>query len=225
VGTIVCVSLSPFDAEITTAAYRAAVEEAIASVPARALWAGDYHTADGYVACHADALSEAIAQSGERPAVVFTAHSLPCEEIDRDDAYVVQLGETVDAVARRAGLAAPGAYGGGPLGGAEAFGSSKGPVPWLVAYQSRGYRQCAWLEPDLEGVIDELAAAEHDGVVIAPVGFVTDHMETRYDLDIVARERAERLGIGFRRAAVPNAEPRMIDTFADAVLQVLPDPV
>jgi ferrochelatase len=175
---------------------------------------------------HADALRSALGRlDARRPMVAFTAHSLPCEDADEDAAYTLQLQETADAVALQAALGGPGGPGRAPFGGSHAFGAGDGPIPWVVAYQSRGQRDCAWLEPALESVMDEAKRAGSDGIVVSPIGFVTDHMETRYDLDIVAREHAQDLGMGFVRAAAPNDDERMIGVLADAVFEMLPDPV
>lgn len=222
VDTVIALSLSPFESEITTQAYRAAVRDVATSFGMRVLETPGYHEHPALISAHANALQDALeSTTARRPFIVFSAHSLPCEEMDRDDTYVRQLAETAVSVARAAGLE-EGAVTPAFEGLAPALGGG-GARPWTVAYQSRGYRACAWLEPALDAVMLSAVAAGHDGIVIAPVGFVTDHMETRYDLDIVARRVAEGMGVAFVRAAAPNDNPLVIEAFADAVMAVLPE--
>jgi ferrochelatase len=90
---------------------------------------------------------------------------------------------------------------------------------WLVAYQSKGARGGEWLGPDVDDVIDGVVAEGHHGVLVVPLGFATDHMETLYDLDVVARRRARDAGIAFARSAVPNADPRLAASIAEAVME------
>jgi ferrochelatase len=107
------------------------------------------------------------------------------------------------------------------LGGIEAFGTLDGSSPWIVAYQSKGMRPGAWLEPDIEDVFRAAAEGGFTNVVVCPIGFATDHMETLYDLDIVAREDAESVGLGFARAVVPNDSEALIEALAGLVEPML----
>lgn len=227
VDTVIALSLSPFEAEITTKAYREAVSQAAALAGCAVIEAPGYHLHGGFVESHAAGLRDALRSlEAERPLVVMTAHSLPCDETSRDDTYVRQLRESASAVAVAAALREPSepsqvGLWTVPMETLWAENSVDAP-PWITAYQSRGYRACEWLEPELETVIEAAAGAGFDAVVVAPVGFVTDHMETLYDLDIVAREAASSAGLAYARAAVPNDDPRMIAAFAEVVLSVLP---
>jgi ferrochelatase len=139
--------------------------------------------------------------------VVFTAHSLP-ERILRDgDPYPEQLRATAQAVAERAGLGRPG-----------------GPA-WSVAWQSAGRTPEPWLGPDVLEVISELAAAYTcSGVLVCACGFVSDHLEVLYDLDIQARQRAEALGLSFGRTASVGADPGVLGALADLVVAQAPGP-
>jgi len=109
------------------------------------------------------------------------------------------------------------------LPGIESVGGLGGAVPWVFAYQSKGARPGAWLGPDLDDVIDAASSAGYDSIVVCPVGFATDHMETMYDLDIVAEERARARGLGFVRSAVPNDDPLLIAAFAELLAPHLRD--
>jgi protoporphyrin/coproporphyrin ferrochelatase len=218
---IVQVSLSPFESAITSGAYRNAVTNAAsAHEGVEVVETASFYDADGFVAALAQAAVAARASlTAERPLVVFTAHSLPVADAEADPRYVEQLRWTVAAVASGAGLA-PAAGEVEVLPGIVAFGHA-GETPWLFSYQSRGMTDAAWLEPQIEDVLDAAATAGYDGVAVCPVGFGTDHMETLYDLDIVAAERAAGLGLAFVRASVPNASPEMIDALVSRIEPLL----
>lgn len=95
-------------------------------------------------------------------------------------------------------------------------------VPWLLVYQSRGRRGSEWLEPDLSDAIRAAVGHGFDAVAVCPVGFITDHLETWYDLDIVARREAQDAGLAFARGKVPNTDSRLIDALVETVLSALP---
>jgi ferrochelatase len=91
-----------------------------------------------------------------------------------------------------------------------------------VVWQSRsGPPQVPWLEPDIVDHIDALHAGGVPAVVVAPIGFVSDHVEVIWDLDTEARERAEELGMGFARAATAGPDPRFADMVAELVAEHL----
>ncbi len=221
VDDLVWASLSPFDAAVTVGAYRTAVEAAAREAAMSATQAAPYHLREPFVGFFADALTASLgtrtARGGE-PLVVFSAHSLPLADVSADASYVRQLQATVVAVARRAGLGDPGAT--PELGGIAAFGGGAAGAPWLLAFQSKGARGGEWLGPELGDVIDA-AAPRFGGVLVCPVGFALDHMETRYDIDVVAARRARDAGLSFARTALPNDDPRMIEALADSVREVI----
>lgn len=128
--------------------------------------------------------------------VLFTAHSLPARLTDEGDPYVGEVEATAGAVARRLDLAR-----------------------WGVAFQSAGSRAGEWLRPALADTLPRLAAEGVRGVVVQPIGFVSEHVETLYDLDIEARRQAEALGLAFHRVPAAGDHPRLIDALADLVLR------
>lgn len=146
-----------------------------------------------------DLLAERVGKArGRLPAdatvlTVVTAHSLPARVLDGDDPYPRQLDETAAAVAEAAGL---------PEGS------------WQVAWQSAARTPEPWLEPDLLQVIRDTDA---DGVLVCPAGFVSDHLEILYDLDVQARAVADEAGIAFERTASLNDDPRFLGMLADVV--------
>jgi ferrochelatase len=130
--------------------------------------------------------------SPEAVDVVFTAHSLPERILAAGDPYPEELRASAAAVARRAGLGA-----------------------WRFAYQSAGATPEPWLGPDAAVVLAELARAGRHAVLIVPIGFVCDHVEVLYDVDVAYRELAERLGIRLERTASLNDDPLLVAAVAE----------
>lgn len=222
VREIISVSLSPFDAASTTGAYTSAVASAVAEHPGlRTIESAAYRRSPEFLGSLSDALEEVLHDElvrGSRSLIVFTAHSLPVADVAKDPAYVEQLRETAASVAELCG-AGP-ADGFDALPGVEAFGGHSG-APWLLAFQSKGRRGGEWVGPDLDEVIDHAVTAGFESVVVSPIGFAIDHMETQYDLDVCAADRALSAGIEFVRAKAPNDDERMIEALAGAVRAVL----
>jgi protoporphyrin/coproporphyrin ferrochelatase len=150
-----------------------------------------FYNHPGFVAAMADRLREALARlpaadRGEID-VVFTAHSIPLA-MARGSAYVAQLREACRLVAEAAGVA-----------------------NWRLAYQSRsGSPRTPWLAPDVLDELGALAAAGADAVVVAPIGFISDHMEVLFDLDEEAAARAADLGLRLVRAGTAGTHPAFV---------------
>jgi ferrochelatase len=131
--------------------------------------------------------------------VLMTAHSLPKRVVDREPGYIDMLRATAVAVAREAGLPDD---------------------RWHFAYQSAGHTPEEWLKPDMLQVLPELARAGHKAVLLAPVQFVADHLETLYDIDVAGKEQAEEAGVEhFARVPAPNDSPE----FAAALAAIVRD--
>lgn len=133
--------------------------------------------------------------------VLFTAHSLPQRIIDGGDPYPDELRATAVAVADRLGL-------------------EEG-RDWSIAWQSAGRTPEPWIGPDILEVIDSLAdEGSVPGVVVSAVGFVADHLEVLYDLDIEAANRAAARGLAFARTACVNDDAAVMGALADRVISV-----
>ncbi len=131
--------------------------------------------------------------------VLFTAHSLPQRIIDGGDPYPDELRATAVAVAERLGL-------------------EEG-RDWSIAWQSAGRTPEPWIGPDILEVIDSLAEeGSVPGVVVSAVGFVADHLEVLYDLDIEAADRAAGHGLAFARTACVNDDATVMGALADRVI-------
>ena len=145
-----------------------------------------------------DAVADRVMQARQRfpePAdvqVVFTAHSLPQRILAAGDPYPDELQASAEAVARRLKL-----------------------TDWRFAYQSAGATSEPWLGPDAEDVITELGRAGHKSVLLVPIGFVCDHVEILYDIDVEYQALAKRLAIQLERTASLNDDPGLIAAVAD----------
>src|SRR6185437_11148132 len=142
-------------------------------------------------------------RAGGDRVVVFTAHSLPERVVAAGDPYPDQLADSARAVAEAAGL-----HDAGPRGGG---------VRWRVAWQSAGRTPDPWLGPDVLDVIRALPAEGAVAVVVCPVGFVADHLEVLFDLDVEARAAADAVGVAFARTASLNDDAGFLDLLADVV--------
>jgi ferrochelatase len=148
----------------------------------------------GFVAANADHLREALATVPEAAHVAFTAHSIPVA-MARNCAYEAQLRETARLVA-----------------------GASGAERWQVVYQSRsGAPHVPWLEPDVCDHLERLAAEGASGVVAAPIGFVSDHLEVLYDLDVEAAEKAAELGLPYARARAAGTHPAFVAAIREAI--------
>ncbi len=155
-----------------------------------------------FVAAGADAVRAALEQVGASARLIFTAHSVPMSA----DATAGPPDEGGHRYSRQVTEAA------------RLVAADVGVSDYDVVWQSRsGPPQVPWLEPDVLDHIDAVAAAGERAVVVAPVGFVSDHVEVVWDLDNEAHDRAAALGIGFARAATAGPDPR----FADMVVELM----
>ncbi len=135
-----------------------------------------------------------------RSVLIASAHSLPMRAVEAGDAYPQLVHQTADAVV-------------------EAIGRDG--LPHMLAFQSQGMTADAWLGPDLPTVFARAKSTGASSVVVLPIGFPTDHVETLYDLDIEARAMAAELGLGFHRVPCLNAAEGLIEAMEKVVRRVM----
>ena len=184
---IVGVVLAPHYSRLSIGGYREQLEAALAG-RAELHFVESWHDDPGFVAL----LAERVRGAGAH--VVFTAHSLPARILEQGDPYEDQLLETARLVAEAADL-----------------------EDWSFSYQSESPTGEPWLQPDILAHLEELRARGVRDVLVCPVGFVSDHLEIRWDIDVEARERARELGMALRRIEMPNAEPAFVAVLAQLV--------
>ena len=195
VDEIIGLPLTPYDSEMSVGEYLAKLGKAIVStggpLTVREVRGWNLHPKliDGYAA--------RIAEVNDDPeaCLLLTAHSLPARIVDEGDPYTHALAETAAAVHARSGLARM------EFGYQSAGGSGREP----------------WLGPDAGEVLEQLASEGVKSVLLSPIGFVSEHMETLYDDDILYRAKAESLGIRYTRAKTLNDHPAFLDALADVV--------
>lgn len=204
-GRAVAVILASHQSARATGGYVADVQAACSalsnSTPGQVRFVARWHAAPLFLEALAERVREVLPPSdgGERSdlSVLFTAHSLPMEGGERDADYESALLETARGVIALVGH-----------------------LPWRLAYQSRSDRPgVEWLGPDAADALAEEAAAGRREVVVAPLGFVSEHLETLYDLDVALAGRAAELGLGFHRARTVQDSPRFIQALAAMVTQ------
>ena len=161
-----------------------------------------WHLEPAYVGFLADSVRQGLTRLPERTKVLFTAHSLPERVLDGDP-YADQLRASASAVAEAAGL--------------DRW------AGWSLAWQSAGRTPEPWRGPDVLEVIRDLAATGRaDGVLVCPQGFVSDHLEVLYDLDVEAQRCADEVGLQFGRTRVLNDHPATFAALAERVLAAAP---
>jgi ferrochelatase len=188
---IVGLVLAPHYSALSIAGYRERLERAVAG-RAEVRFVESWHDHEPFVDVLADRLR------GTNAHVVFTAHSLPERILAIGDPYRDQLLETSRLVAESAGLAG-----------------------WSFAFQSASVTGEPWLGPDILDELDELHRRGVSNVLVAPVGFVSDHLEILWDLDVEAQERAAELGLELDRIESLNDDPAFIRALAALVRSTL----
>lgn len=182
------VPLAPFSVDV----YRAAAEKSFAEVPAapEPLFVKPWGSEPALVEAHAACVRAALGEHLEHTEVVLTAHSLPLVAIRSGDAYCAEFEACTRAVSKALGKTCH------------------------VAYQSQGVDGGDWLGPGIEETLVSLAEAGATTVAIAPIGFLADHVETLYDLDVAAVEQARLLGLELVRVPALNTHPGLVDAIA-----------
>jgi ferrochelatase len=192
------------ETEASLARYQEAVEAARQELPSapRVRYVTGWGLSEALIEAQACQLARALSTlsiaARKDVRVLFSAHSIPAP-MAAESPYVKQLEETAQRVADKVGLSSH-----------------------RLVYQSRsGNPRDPWLEPDVLAALREEAAGGARDVVVAPIGFVCDHVEVLYDLDIEARKQAQELSLGFVRAATLSAHPSFLSALADAVVSTL----
>ena len=179
--------LAPHYSRLSIGGYRRLLEDAVAG-RAEVSFVESWHDDPGFIALLADRVRDTDAH------VVFTAHSLPARIVDEGDPYREQLLETARLVADSAGL-----------------------EDWSFSFQSESPTGEPWLGPDILDHLTDLASRGVEEVLVCPVGFVSDHLEIRWDIDTEAQQRARELGLRLDRIEMPNDEPRFVEVLASIV--------
>ena len=200
VGWLVALCLAPQNSRTSVGLYRKHLTDATDKISPQLQvdFIESWHDHPGLVAAFAERISEALArvegEAGGPVPVVFTAHSVPEKTIADGDPYERQVKETAALVADAMRL-----------------------KDFRIAFQSQGMTADPWIGPTVESQIDQLAAAGHRYVLIAPIGFVCDHVEILYDIDVVFRDYGKARGVTVCRSESLNDSPMFIQALASLV--------
>lgn len=190
---IVGICMAPHYSTMSIGAYRSKLDEAVgaAGVPLELDFVESWHLQPDYLAGITDNVRTTIERfsTDERVMVIFSAHSLPAAILERGDPYDKQLRETAGRLAELLGL--PGER-------------------WTFSYQSAARTGTPWLGPQIEDLVVELAGQDEKGLLVAPIGFIADHVEVLYDLDIRLQEVAQEQGVHLERTPMLNDSEALI---------------
>ena len=198
---ILGIIMAPHQSKISWEWYQQAVKKGIEAVDGEKPaidYLDPWYMHEGYVGAIAEIIETACGDKLERAELVFTAHAIP-QAAAKSSPYTQQFRKTGEAVAERVGKA-----------------------QFNLAYQSAVENSpIPWTEPDINDWIRDRKAEGVDTIVASPIGFLCDHVEVLYDLDIEANETAEASGIDFIRAGTVGDHPKFINMLADFVCQKL----
>lgn len=194
----VAIVLTPQYSSMSVGGYMKRAKEEAEKRGIRLATVESYHLHPELISALAKRVSEGLDKFGDGRGdalVLFSAHSLPEKILELKDPYPEQLLETSRAVAGLAGV-----------------------ERWQFTWQSAGQTGQPWLGPDILDTLDALAREGTKNVLVAPVGFVSDHLEVLYDIDIEARRFSEERGIRLERIAMLNDDPQYMKALAESVL-------
>ncbi|GAV23351.1 ferrochelatase [Carboxydothermus pertinax] len=196
VKVIYFLPMSSFNSSVSTGAYQKTIKSLENRFPTvKFFFSGGLAYEPLFIEAHRDLLQKALkTYSPEDSGIIFTAHSLPKNAIEKGDPYFDEF-----------------------LTAAKKLGSSF-PFPWAYAFQSKGKSQGEWLSPGVEEVIAEFTTKGIKNIVIDPIGFVADHVETLYDLDIELKEKFSDVNI--KRLSALNTHPYFIKALKQLVLKL-----
>jgi protoporphyrin/coproporphyrin ferrochelatase len=150
-----------------------------------------------YIAAMVERIKSGLAMFGTKPEVLFSAHSLPQKFIDDGDPYLREIEGTIAAITERVNLR------------------------WHLSFQSKS-GPVKWLEPSTEHLLGELGRRGVKDLLVVPISFVSDHIETLYEIDILYKGMASRLGINLKRTESLNTSPTFIRALAEMILGLQP---
>jgi ferrochelatase len=197
-SVLVGLALAPHYSKLSIGGYEESVRRGLSRKNSNLqfVMVNSWHTQPSLIKALATRVSDGLRKmkSSEATSVVFTAHSLPLSAVSADDPYQTQLLQTSKLVVKGTNV-----------------------TDWSLAFQSASGPTSTWLGPSLKEKISELSKKGIKQVLVCPVGFVSDHLEILYDLDVEARDYANSRGIAFARTSSLNDDPTFIEALAAVV--------
>ena len=199
---LVGLALAPHYSKLSVGGYENSVRRGLARKSSNVpfVMVKNWHIQPSLITALSNRVSHALSDIGnsEGIMVIFTAHSLPLRAVSDDDPYRAQLLETSQLVAKEAGVA-----------------------DWDFAFQSASGPTGTWLGPSLKEKISEFSDKGIKRILACPIGFVSDHLEILYDLDVEARDYANSRGIELARTSSLNDDPKFIEALAAVASPIL----
>ena len=195
---LIGLALAPHYSKLSIGGYEDSVRRGLASKdPSRQfVMVKSWHTQPSLIRSLTSRVRNRLREmdGSEATLVLFTAHSLPLRAVSKDDPYQPQLIETSQLIAKEAGIA-----------------------DWDFAFQSASGPPGTWLGPSIKEKISEISRKGFRQILVCPIGFVSDHLEILYDLDVEAREYASSLGVTLARTMSLNDDPEFIEAIANVI--------
>jgi ferrochelatase len=194
ISRILALSLYPHYSIATTGSSVKKFEEAIKKYHVDYSSVKSWFNHPLYINALVENIQKGLKTFDKKPAVLFSAHSLPKKFIDKGDPYVDEIRGTIDAILRKID------------------------IEWHLSYQSKT-GPVKWLEPTTEEMLHELAKKGVKDLLIVPISFVSDLIETLYEIDILYKDMAQGLGMNLKRIESLNTSPKFIEALTDIVIK------
>ena len=207
---IIAICMTPFFSRMSTSAYYEHLDRAIEGQTKYTEWQnnlsitkiGAWYTNDLFHRAIAANIKESLLIAAEKglpsPTVIFTAHSLPAILAEQGDPYADQFVHLANLVAEKAGLQQS---------------------QYEYCFQSAGAQNTRWLGPSLEETLEKFSKNGQKSVLIAPIGFLSDHVEVLFDIDVEAKQLATQLNLRLMRIPSPNDHPLFINALANIIIE------
>lgn len=204
---VIAICMTPYFSRMSTQAYFDQLDQAMAMfekeegiILPQLRKISSWYSNPLFIQALAEKLEQGIKQfpeaKGNEGKIVFTAHSLPAAVINQGDPYEQQFRETAQSIAAQLNISN---------------------ARWEFCYQSAGARNTRWLEPSLEETLTRLAQEKIKHMLVAPIGFVSDHVETLFDIDIELRQQAQAAGIHLERTEALNTSTSFIEALSQII--------
>lgn len=196
---IIAVSMSPYRSDFVESGYKREIDEwlNIIGKKVKLKLVSEWYYNPSLHRIVAQRIKDGVSCfNNEEAVVIFSAHSLPLKFMPVNDPYAEQIKKTVESVLALTGT-----------------------LNWRLGYQSKGNIPGDWLEPSVDSILEKLSEDGVKNVMIVPIGFISDHVETLYDIDILYRKKAESLKLNFNRTPSLNDSDGLIEALYETVME------
>jgi ferrochelatase len=197
---IIVLPMTPYYSRISTEAYLNDFTKSLSQFDNKINYTfiKNFHKQPLFVKAFSELIIEEINKFPDKdPEIIFSVHSIPKKFIDEGDPYLSQIKETIEAILKNTGL-----------------------TKFHLAFQSKGMAPGEWLEPDVSYVLRIIKDTNKKNVLLVPVGFICDNIETLYDIDTIYKNEALRLGLNFRRTPSLNVNPVFIESLKEIIKNI-----